>query len=179
MRILRRAVSVGLLGLLVAVWAFTLRPQAIGGPAVFVAVRGSSMLPAYRSGDLVVVEAAAHYAVGEVVAYRVPQGQVGAGKVVIHRIVGGTAENGFVMQGDHNTAPDPWSPRQRDMVGLATLRLPNAGGVISLVRQPVILAGLAAALMVTFVLARPTPPRRPGKGPALQPGTLEPREVNP
>jgi signal peptidase len=179
MRILRRAVSVGLLGLLVAVWAFTLRPQAIGGPAVFVAVRGSSMLPAYQNGDLVVVEAAAHYAVGEVVAYRVPQGQVGAGKVVIHRIVGGTAENGFVMQGDHNTAPDPWSPRQGDMVGLATLRLPHAGGVISLVRQPVILSGLAAALMVTLVLARPSPPRRPGKGRPLQPGTLEPREINP
>src|SRR5206468_6212966 len=122
-RILRRAIGVVLLTALVAVWAFTLRPQAIGGPAVFVAVRGSSMFPAFQNGDLVVVESASHYAIGEVAAYRVPQGQIGAGKVVIHRIVGGTAADGFVMQGDHNTAPDPWSPRQRDMVGLATFRL--------------------------------------------------------
>jgi signal peptidase len=166
-----------LLAALVAVWAFTLRPQAIGGPAVFVAVRGSSMLPAYQNGDLVVVEAAAHYAVGEVVAYRVPQGQVGAGKVVIHRIVGGTAQDGFVMQGDHNTAPDPWSPRRGDMVGVAAFRLPNAGGVITLLRQPVILAGLAAAVMVTVVLARPARPRRARKPGRAQPGTLDPREV--
>ena len=44
MRIARRAISLVLLSTLVAVWAVTLRPQAIGGPAVFVAVRGSSML---------------------------------------------------------------------------------------------------------------------------------------
>ena len=177
MRTFRRAVSVALLSALVVVWAFTLRPQAIGGPAVFVAVRGSSMLPAYQNGDLVVVESASHYAIGEVVAYRVPQGQIGAGKVVIHRIVGGNPDDGFVMQGDHNTAPDPWSPRQRDLVGLATFRLSNAGGVISLVRQPVIFAGLAASVMVTLFLARPTPPKRERRRRGSRPGALEPREV--
>jgi signal peptidase len=178
MRLLRRGVSVVLLSALVVVWAFTLRPQAIGGPAVFVAVRGSSMLPTYQNGDLVVVESSAHYAVGEVVAYRVPQGQVGAGKVVIHRIVGGNGYDGFILQGDHNTAPDPWSPKQGDMVGLATLRLPNAGRVISLVRHPVILAGLAAALMVTFILARPMPPKPRGKRARPVRGSLAPRKVD-
>jgi signal peptidase I len=163
MRILRRAVSVALLSVLVVVWAVTLRPQAIGGPAVFVAVRGSSMLPSYQNGDLVVVEASSQYAVGEVVAYRVPRGQVGAGKVVIHRIVGGDGDAGFTLRGDHNTAPDPWSPKQGDMVGVATLRLPNAGGMITLVQRPVVLAGLAAALTVAFILARPTPPRSTAK----------------
>ena len=147
------------LATLVVVWAFTLRPQAIGGPAVFVAVRGSSMLPTYHDGDLIVVESSAHYAVGEVAAYRVPKGDIGAGKVVIHRIVGGDATDGFVLRGDHNSAPDPWTPRQRDMVGIAALRLPDAGGLISLVRRPVILAGLAAALMVTLILIRPAPPK--------------------
>lgn len=172
MHVIRRVVSVAMLAALVAVWAFTLRPQAIGGPAVFVAVRGSSMLPTYHDGDLIVVESSAHYAVGEVAAYRVPKGEIGAGKVVIHRIVGGDATDGFVLQGDHNSAPDPWTPRQGDMVGIATLRLPNAGGVISLVRRPVILAGLAAALMVTLILIRPSPPKGDQPRRARRPAAL-------
>jgi signal peptidase len=154
-RIVRRATSLLILSALIVAWGVTLRPQAIGGPAVFVAVRGSSMLPAFEHGDLVVVETAARYNVGDVVAYRVPAGEVGAGKVVFHRIVGGDADHGFVLRGDHNTAPDPWSPKQAEMVGVATLRLPHLGAAINLVRQPVILAGLAAAIIVTLLLARP------------------------
>lgn len=159
-RLVLKVFSLTLVGTVVVVWAFTLRPQALGGPAVFVAVRGSSMLPTYQHGDLVVVESVAHYSVGEVVAYRVPAGQIGAGKIVIHRIIGGDAARGFTLQGDHNTTPDPWSPREGDMVGVATFRLPNAGRLIALVRQPAILAGLAAALMVTVILARPPGPSR-------------------
>ena len=154
-RLFSRALTLTLIGGVVVVWAFTLRPQALGGPAVFVAVRGSSMLPTYQHGDLVVVESAAHYHIGEVVAYRVPAGLVGAGKIVLHRIIGGDATLGFTLQGDHNTAPDPWSPRQADVVGVATFRLANAGRLIALVRQPAILAGLAAALVVTVILIRP------------------------
>ncbi len=44
------------------------------------------------------------------------------------------------------------------MVGTAGLRLPHVGSAVNLVRQPIILAGLAAAVMVTLVLARPLPP---------------------
>jgi signal peptidase I len=162
-----RAFSLILIGGVVLIWAFTLRPQTLGGPAMFVVVRGTSMLPTYQHGDLVVVESATRYDIGEVVAYRVPAGQIGEGKVVIHRIVGGDGVRGFTLKGDHNTAPDPWIPRQADMVGVATLRIPNAGRLIALVQQPVILAGLAAALVVTVIIARPPRPRR-GQRPAAR-----------
>lgn len=164
MRLLGRAVSLALIGAVVVAWAVTLRPQALGGPAVFVAVRGSSMLPTYRQGDLVVVESAAAYRIGEVVAYRVPAGQVGAGKIVIHRIIGGDGVRGFTLRGDNNTAPDPWSPKQGDMVGVATVRLADAGRLIALVRQPATLAALAASLVVTLVLLQP-----PGRGRGRRP----------
>ena len=160
MRLLGRAISLGLIGAVVVAWAITLRPQALGGPAVFVAVRGSSMLPTYRHGDLVVVESASAYRIGDVVAYRVPAGQVGAGKIVIHRIVGGDGVHGFTLRGDNNTAPDPWSPKQGDMLGVATVRVADAGRAIALVRQPAMLAALAAALVVTLILLQP--PRRGG-----------------
>jgi signal peptidase I len=156
-----KAVSLAFVAAVIVLWAFTLRPQALGGPAVFVSVRGSSMLPTYEHGDLVVVQSAATYKVGEVVAYRVPAGEVGAGRVVIHRIVDGDATTGFTLQGDNNSAPDPWHPKQADMVGIATFRLSNAGRLVGLVQQPVILAGLASAIVVTVFLARPARPARP------------------
>jgi signal peptidase len=153
-----KAATLTFIAAVIVLWAVTLRPQALGGPAVFVAVRGSSMLPTYEHGDLVVVQSAAIYKVGEVVAYRVPEGQVGEGRVVIHRIVDGDATHGFTLQGDNNSAPDPWRPKQADMVGIATFRLSNAGRLIGLVRQPVILGGVASAIVVTVFLARPARP---------------------
>ena len=77
-RIVWTAFKVIAIASVVVAWAFTLRPQALGGPAAFVAIRGSSMLPTYQHGDLVVVHAAAHYGVGDAAAYRVPVGQIGA-----------------------------------------------------------------------------------------------------
>jgi signal peptidase I len=157
-RRVRKAATLTLIAAAIVVWALTLRPQVLGGPAVFVAVRGSSMLPTYEHGDLVVVQSAAAFEVGDVVAYRVPAGEVGAGKIVIHRIVDGDAANGFTLKGDHNTAPDPWHPKRADMVGIATFRLSNAGRLIGLLQQPLILAGLASAIVVTVFLARPARP---------------------
>jgi len=153
-RLLSRVLTITLIGGVVVFWAFTLRPQSLGGPAVFVAVRGSSMLPTYEHGDLVVVQSATHFRIGQVVAYRVPAGSIGAGQIVLHRIVGGDAVHGFTLKGDNNTAVDPWLPTEGDMVGTASVRLPNAGRLIALVRQPMILAGLAAALVVTVIIAR-------------------------
>lgn len=180
-RHLRRAATVTAIVMVVMLWSATLRPQVLGGPATFVAVRGSSMLPAYEHGDLVVVESVASYQVGEVVAYRVPAGEIGAGHIVIHRIVGGDPTHGFTMQGDHNTAPDPWLPKQADMVGIASVRLPNAGRVIYLVQQPEILGGLASGIVVTILLIqRPRPPRRrqgAGRGKAvLTVGKVDPKD---
>jgi len=44
------------------------------------------------------------------------------------------------------------------MVGVPTFRVSNAGRLLVLVQQPVILAGLASAIVVTLLLARPAGP---------------------
>jgi signal peptidase len=178
MRRLYRAATITIIVLVVMLWAVTLRPQVLGGPATFVAVRGSSMLPTYQHGDLVVVESVATYEVGQVVAYRVPAGEIGAGHVVIHRIVGGDATHGFTMQGDHNTAPDPWHPRQAEMVGIASFRVANAGRLIALVQQPVIMGGLASAIVVTVLLARPPRRQRKRQGARRPSGVLTTEKVD-
>ena len=160
---LSRALSMAATVVLVVGWFLVLRPQPLGGPATYVVVRGSSMLPAYENGDFVVTQSARAYAVGEVVAYRVPAGEIGEGHVVIHRIVGGDAVSGFILQGDNNQFVDPWTPRPADIVGTVWLQVPGFGRVIAVVQQPVIAAGLAMSVAITIMLARPSPAsqRRP------------------
>ncbi len=111
------------------------------------------MEPTYHTGDLVIVESASGYSVGDIVAYRVPAGEIGEGHVVVHRIVGGDPTAGFAVRGDNNGAPDPWTPRIGDIEGKAWLLVPGLGSLIAFVHQPVIAGGLAASIVVAMVIA--------------------------
>jgi signal peptidase I len=135
-------------------WAHYLRPQSLGGNAGYVLVSGQSMLPRYKTGDLVVVERHAGYHTGEVIAYHVPKPDPMAGAQVIHRIIGGDAKHGFIVQGDNRTAPDVWHPRPRDIVGAKALRLPQAIVILQFLRAPMFLALLAACFVFVHVIAR-------------------------
>jgi signal peptidase len=152
---MRSSVASGLLLLVVlAGWAPVLRPQALGGPAGYVLVSGTSMEPKYHTGDMVLVIRQGAYHVGDVIAYRVPKGDVAAGAQVIHRIIGGDGTRGFVVQGDNRSAPDVWRPKNRDIVGAKKLRIPNAVLVLQFLRSPVLLGLLAACFVFVHVLKR-------------------------
>jgi signal peptidase len=134
-------------------------PQSFGGRAGWVLVSGTSMLPRLHTGDLVLVEHQADYHVGEVVAYRVPKGQVGAGHVVIHRIVGGNGQTGWTMQGDNRTAPDLWHPTNHDVIGTTQLRIPDAWFVLRILHMPLLLGLFAGfAVFLTIALGRDEEP---------------------
>jgi signal peptidase I len=113
------------------------------------------MLPTYESGDLIILHSSSAYAMGDAVAYRVPKGEFGEGHLVLHRIVGGGENAGFVLEGDNNPAPDPWQPKQVDVVGRTWIAVPKVGAVIAWARQPLILGALAASMAVAFVVSRP------------------------
>src|SRR5437879_4922473 len=147
-----KAASIALVLLVCLFWAHFLRPESLGGRAGYVLVSGQSMEPRYHTGDLVLVQRHAGYHVGQVIAYRVPKGDPMAGAQVIHRIVGGDAKRGFVVEGDNRTQPDVWRPKARDIVGAKTLRIPNAILVLQYLRSPIFLALLAACFV--FVHAR-------------------------
>ena len=121
-------------------------PQTLGGRAGWVMVSGTSMLPRLHTGDLVLVERRSSYHVGEVVAYRVPKGQAGAGHAVIHRIIGGNGKTGWRMQGDNRTAPDLWYPTNQDVIGSKALRIPHAWFALRLLHMPVLLGLFACRL---------------------------------
>jgi signal peptidase I len=157
----RRRPSLGL-ALTAAVtlaWLLLLRPTALGGPATWVVIRGDSMEPTYHTGDLVIVRRESTYAVGDVVAYEVPEGDVGGGAIVIHRLIGSDA-TGYDVQGDNNQGPDPWRPTTAEILGRAWLAAPALGRVVTWLHQPPIAASLAAAVVVTLVLGRPGAPVR-------------------
>jgi signal peptidase I len=159
---LRRALGWAWVAAVIAVaayWYVALRPQVLGGPAGYALIHGTSMNPLYHTGDIVIVHRQAHYHVGEIVAYIVPKGTAGAGAQVIHRLIGGNENNGFVVQGDNRTAPDVWQPTRKQIVGTAWLHIPKAGAAVLLLHTPLFLASLAAGIAVAWAIGHG--PKRP------------------
>jgi signal peptidase I len=161
-RRLRGVLSTIVVVAIVAVWAVSLRPQFLGGPTAVVVVAGTSMQPSLRTGDLVFVHERPTYRVGDIVAYRVPEGQVGEGTVVIHRITGGSATAGFVMRGDNRSSDDKWRPRPADIMGRRWFDLPTSNRFLTIAWSPVGLAAFAAAFafsLIAFGSRKPPAPR--------------------
>lgn len=140
--------------------ALSVASQLLEGPARYVVVSGASMEPSLRTGDLVVVVRHGSYRRGDVVAYRVPDGEPGAGAVVIHRVIGGSGQAGYVTQGDNREGRDTWQPKSEDVIGALAFQIPRAGLVPMSLGTPMGL-GLGAGLFAFFLLrggsrARPT-----------------------
>ena len=144
----------GLLVLLAAGWVL-LAPVQLGGQATYLTTDGTSMLPAYHTGDLVVLRRAAEYQVGDVVAYLDPH--IGR---VFHRII---AQHGdrFLMKGDNNTFVDAYHPTSADVLGRVWVHVPALGSALMTARQPPVAAGLVdGASMLALVTAVPPRKRR-------------------
>lgn len=137
-----------------AAWFVTSRPATLGGPATYVIVRGISMEPTYHDGDLVIVRRMPAYRMGDIVAYTIPAGEVGGGLSVIHRIIGGSPDAGFTTKGDNNAESDPWRPTIGQIEGTTWLVVPRAGAIMSILRTPIMMASLAAAIAVAMLVYR-------------------------
>lgn len=160
---MRRATSL-LLVLLAVAWLVELRPLALGGPASYVRVSGTSMEPGLHTGDVVITRRRDTYRPGQTVAYRVPAGSPGAGHVVIHRIVGGDGRSGYRLRGDNREEEDLWRPRDGDVLGEQQVRLPALATAATAVLRPVGL-GVLAAFAVFILVACPAAPPSGGGTP--------------
>lgn len=143
-RFLRLAVAAAALTVVVAFLAL----QLPWSPVRSIVVAGPSMQPALHGGDVVVTVRRSDYRRGDVVAFRIPSGEPGAGKLVIHRVVGGDATSGFTTRGDNREGIDPWHPREADVLGESAVVVPRLGLLPALVRTPLGLATLAALVTV-------------------------------
>jgi signal peptidase len=146
----------------IAGWFNFLRPTIWGGPLTYIVIRGTSMVPTYQPGDLVLVERQDSYGPGDIVAYRVPEEQIEGNLILIHRIIGGSDEEGVTLLGDNNEEVDIWYPKESEIVGKPVLRIPAVGLVLTFLRAPLVMASLAAGAAAAVVLV----PKSSGGAPA-------------
>ena len=112
-------------------WGFA--PTAIGGQDTYIFLSGTSMLPAFRTGDLVVVRKSATYPVGAIAAYTTPQLKA----PIFHRIIGKEAGR-YIFKGENNTFVDPSRPIASEIVGQLWLDLGQFGKVVKFWRAPAV-----------------------------------------
>ena len=124
-RVFSAAVTLAIVVLIILLW-----PVRFGGATQWVVVSGNSMEPAYDLGELVMARSVSRSAVGDVVVFAVPEG-VGAGNLVIHRIVDVRPDGTFVTQGDNRDTPDEWSVGQEHVVGHPVITLPGLGTLVT------------------------------------------------
>lgn len=158
----RSIIGLAVAAVLIGLWAMYLLPRAVGGRATYLIVSGHSMDGTFSTGDVAIMRSRDTYETGDIIGYRVPSGALGAGQLVIHRIVGGDARRGFITKGDNNDEPDIWRPRRADVQGSLLVRIPGGGKTLVLLRTP---AGLAtiSGLIAFWVLVggdAPKPVRR-------------------
>ena len=137
-----------------------MRPGFLGGDTTYIIVRGESMEPTLHGGDFVVLRQQNEYGVGDIVAYRVPEGEPEEGFFIMHRIVDQT-EEGFVTQGDNKERADRWRPTGDDTLGRLWFNIPGGGQFLLRLRQPMTLGLLAGGLGMLTVLLAPAPARHP------------------
>ncbi|MEE8384302.1 MAG: signal peptidase I [Dehalococcoidia bacterium] len=155
---------------ILAAWFVLLRPAFLGGPATYVRVTGDSMEPTLDAGDLVLARVQGSYGEGDIVAFRPPRHTGDRSVAVIHRIVGGSPQEGFIMQGDNNEGKDPWLISEGDILGEMWFSAPGGGRLLTMLQSPVVLAALASGVAVFLVLSGGGEKKRPRElSPAKRP----------
>jgi signal peptidase len=142
--------------MLIACLILVIWPVQLGGRFALTIVAGNSMEPTYMLGDVVVTwqEPAE---VGDVVVLRVPEGEFGAGNLVIHRVIG-VDSAGWVTQGDNSSGPDAWTTSDNDIVGVAKFELPYSGRLLAITRSWLFIAALGVLAIAMFIWPATTTP---------------------
>jgi signal peptidase len=136
---------------LVVLW-----PAQFGGFTGLTVVNGHSMEPTYHTGDVVVTLRLPSYQFGDIISFKVPDGQPGAGGRVIHRVFSVAQTDGkavYTTKGDNNPSVDPWHPGNADILGKALFSIPAIGSVLGGASNPIVV-GLVAGALVTLLIWR-------------------------
>lgn len=92
-----------------------------------------SMAPNINPGDIVITVPVKDRLLqkGDVVTYRAKRFNGEGVGIFTHRIIGGDANTGFLVKGDHNPSPDIQRPKIADILGLVVFRIPFLGHLIT------------------------------------------------
>jgi len=134
----------GCIAVVLAIW-----PATLGGWLSLTIVSGTSMQPTHYTGDMVIGWRTSDYQPGDIVVYTIPEGQQGEGYQIIHRLRSVDADGAWTVRGDNRSAPDPWHPTGRDILGEEIFAIDGAGNGLKFL--PIVLA-LVAGVFVTIGL---------------------------
>lgn len=133
---------------LVVIW-----PTQLGGRFTLVIVAGDSMEPTLSVGDMVFAWQS-EPEVGDILIYRVPEGQVGEGIHIIHRVteIRESPEGPvFITQGDNRRNEDHWRPTTEDIVGVGGRIVPGIGTYIAGVPFQLFIAVIVGLIICLWV----------------------------
>src|SRR5690242_990151 len=148
------AISVAVLIVLAAGW-LVFAPTRFGGSTDYVTTHGISMEPRFHTGDLALIRRAAHYRVGDVVAYH----STLLHTVVLHRIIARDGDR-YVFKGDNNDFIDPTHPSRSELLGKLWIHVHGGGAALGPLRSPVVAGLLIAGLAAMFLLGAGAKRRR-------------------
>jgi signal peptidase I len=119
----------------------------------FTVVHGISMLPTYRTNDLLSIQRAESYRLGDVISYHPAELPCKLCNVV-HRIVGGDATGGFITKGDNNQVVDGFRAKPQEIAGKVVARfvIPGWAQMIYMPRFWILVASASATLFLALKL---------------------------
>ena len=121
-------------------------------------IKGTSMEPALRAGDVVLLKSVplSDVRVDDIVAYDAPDaasGVSGGSKVILHRVIKTQVSDGALVlntKGD-NSDVDPWSVRASEFRGVQSLRIPLVGKPLLFLTSPKGILFLAISALITLL----------------------------
>lgn len=147
--LIRRLLPVAISCFVLFLWWSYLGPVSIGGRTTFAIVSGRSMEPTFQDGDLVIARVEETYTVGDVIVFPVEPRQV-----VIHRIIDGNAQQGWITQGDGNETVDSWTVPDNIILGKQWQYFPGYGLPLRWTQENPLLFGLIMAIVVLLTSFR-------------------------
>ena len=92
-----------------------------------------SMEPAISPGDIIISANPQRIPadIGEVITYQARRFDGSPVGIFSHRIIGGSQENGWLVKGDNNPAPDVQKPQGSDVLGVLIFTIPFIGKILS------------------------------------------------
>jgi signal peptidase len=131
--------------------AWYLWPAFLGGSSRLITVHGHSMEPTYQPGDLVLLDTEISPSVADIIVFRIPANEPGAGQLVVHRIVGLRDDGTYVTKGDNSQNADTFQVSRGDILGSPRFSVPHGGQVIAVLSTPIGI-GVATGFLCTALL---------------------------
>ena len=130
------SVAMGLLAVFVLLIAFQVLQLRV--------VLSGSMLPVLKIGDVVLVENTKYRKpqINDIVLYTARALDGTPVTTYAHRIIGGSAQGGWIIKGDNNPQPDYGLKANKDVKGVVILTIPKLGRLLSPIPIALMLGGI-------------------------------------